>query len=136
MAKSGSVTTSEIETAQVTTATMVTSYTGFPEGRIEPEFCYLNYLRRLIMIWKHEPPHPVKATLRNQRKTPEEQLSNTRSQLWKWLISKNHQPVRPWSMTTNCDNRDYKKAPPWRPQWSWIPRTFRTGSTESTAHYS
>jgi hypothetical protein len=72
MAKTGSVTTSEVETAQVTTAAMVASYTGFPEGRIEPEFCYPNYLRRLIMIWKHRPPRSVKATLRNQRKTPEE----------------------------------------------------------------
>ena len=79
--KSGSVTTSEVETAQVTTANMVTSYARFPEERIEPKFCYLNDLLRLIMILKQEPPHPVKTTLKNQRKTPEDQLSNARSQL-------------------------------------------------------
>jgi hypothetical protein len=45
MAKLGSMRTSEVETAQVTTATMVTLYTGFPEERIEPECRYFNYLR-------------------------------------------------------------------------------------------
>ena len=124
MAKTGSVTTLEVDAAQVTTATMVTSYTGFSEGRIEPEVCCLKYLRKLIMIWKHGPPRYVKATLRNQRKTPEEQLSNARSQLWKCLICNNHQPIHPWSMTKNCDGRKDKKAPPWQPQWSLIPWTF------------
>jgi hypothetical protein len=116
-----SVTASEVNAAQTTTATMVTSYSGFQEGRIESEVCCLKYLRKLIMIWKHGPPRAVKDTLINPIKTPEEQLSNTMSQLWKCLISNNLHPVRPWSITTNCDDRNSKKAPPWQPQWSLLP---------------
>jgi hypothetical protein len=130
------VTSSEVNAAQTTTATMVTSYSGFPEGRIEPEVCCLKYLRKLIMIWKHGPPRAVKDTLINPIKTPEEQLSNTMSQLWKCLISNNLHPVRPWSITTNCDDRNSEKAPPWQPQWSLLPWTFQKGLTENTVHYS
>ncbi len=107
-----------------TTATMVTLYAGFPEERIEPEFHYLDYLNKVFLLLKHGPPHPVKATLKNQRKTQEVPPSNARFQLWKVLIRNNHQPVRPWSMTTNGANRGDKKALPWQPQQPWIPQTF------------
>jgi len=50
MVKSGSMSASEVEPAQVTTATMSTLHTGLPEERIEPEFCYLNYLRIVILL--------------------------------------------------------------------------------------
>jgi hypothetical protein len=69
-----------------TTATMVTSYAGFPEERIEPEFHYLDYLHKVFLLLKHGPPHPVKATLNIQIKTREVPPSNARFQLWKFLI--------------------------------------------------
>jgi hypothetical protein len=59
-----------------TTATMVILYTGFPEERIEPEFHYLDYLHKGLFLLKYGPPHPVKATLKNQRKTRELPPSN------------------------------------------------------------
>jgi hypothetical protein len=118
-----------------TTATMVTLYAGFPEERIKPEFHYLDYLHKVFLLLKHGPPHPVKATLKNQRKTQEVPPSNARFQLWKVLIRNNHQPVRPWSMTTNGANRGDKKALPWQPQQPRIPQTFRTGSPNGRLHY-
>ena len=57
-----------------TTATMVTSYTVFPEKRIKTEYYYLahiwgKFLRKVIFLLKYGPPHPVKATLKNQVET-------------------------------------------------------------------
>ena len=43
-----------------TTATMVTSYTGFPEERIEPEFHYLNYPRKAIFSFEVQTFTPCK----------------------------------------------------------------------------
>jgi len=120
----------------VTTATIDLLYTRFPEERIDSEFCYIKYMRRFILLWNYGLPHPVMATLKSQRKAPEVQLSNAGCQLWRCLIHNNHQPVRPWSMTINCDNREDKKAPPWQSQKLWIPQTFRTGSPVSRLHYS
>jgi hypothetical protein len=136
MSKPGSVTTSKVETTQVATATIDLSYTRFQEERIDSKLYYIKYLRRLILLWNYGPPHPVLGTLKGQGKAPEVQLSNARYQLWRCLISNNHQPVRPWSMTTNCDNREDKKAPPWQPQRPWIPQTFQTSSPVSRSHYS
>ena len=100
---------------QEKTTTMVTSHTVFPEERIEPEFHYLahiwgKYLRKVILFLKYGPPHPVKATLKNQWKTQEVPPSNAGFQPWKFLIRNNHQPVRPWSTTTNGANKGGNKA--------------------------
>ena len=81
MSKPGSVTTSKVDKMQVTTATIDLSYTRFPEDRIDSEFCYIKYLRRLILLWNYGPPHPVMTTLKSQRKAPEVQLSNAGCQL-------------------------------------------------------
>jgi hypothetical protein len=115
---------------------MVTPYTGLPEERIDPECHYLNYLRKVILLWKYGPPHPVKSTLRNQRKTQKVPLFNARFQLWKFLIRNNHQPVHPWSMTTNGADRRGKKALPWQPQWPRMPQTFQTGLSDGRVQYS
>ena len=114
---------------------MVTLYAGFPEKRIEPEFHYIDYLHKVFLLLKYGPPHPVKATLKNQRKTQEVPPSNARFQLWKVLIRNNHQPVCPWSMTTNGADRGNKKALPWQPQRSRILQMFRSGSPDGRPHY-
>jgi hypothetical protein len=92
-----------------TAATVVTCYAVFPEERIEPEYCCLahiwgKYLHKVTLLLKYGPPPPVKATLKNQVETPEVPPSNAGFQLWKFLIRDNHQPVRPWSTTTNGAN--------------------------------
>ena len=119
---------------------MVTSYTVFPEERIESEFHYLahiwgKYLRKVFLFLKYGPPHPVKATLKNQGKTREVPPSNAGFQPWKFLIRDNHQPVRPWSTTTNGANKEGKKEFLWQPQRPRIPQKFRTGSPYGRAHY-
>ena len=124
MVKSGCMRASEVESEKETTATMVTSYTGFPEERIEPEFHYLDYLHKGILLLKYGPPHPVKATLKNQRKTQELPPSNAGFQLWKFLVRDNHQPVRPWNMTSNGTNRGNKKALPWQSQRPLLSQAF------------
>ena len=53
---------------------MVTCYAVSPEERIKPEYYYLahiwgKYLRKVILLLKYGPPHPVKATLENQVET-------------------------------------------------------------------
>ena len=89
----------------------------------------------MFLLLKHGPPQSVKATLKNQGKTPEVPPSNTRFQLWKVLICNNHQPVRPWSMTTNGADRGNKKVLPWQPQRPRIPQTFQTGLPDGIPHY-
>ena len=116
MATSGRVRTSEVETEQGTTTTMVTLYLGFPEERIKPQCCYLNYLCEVILLWKYGHPHPVKSTLKNQRKTQKVPMFSARFQLSEFLICSSQHPVLPWIMTTNGTSEGGEKAPPWQPR--------------------
>ena len=71
-------------------ATLVTCYTVPPEKRMEPD--------------------PVKATFEGKMETQEVPQSSAGLRIGKFLICDNHQPVCPWSTTTNGANRSAKKS--------------------------
>ena len=80
-------------------------------------------------------PDPVKATLEDQVGTQEVPPSSARLRIWKFLICDNHQPVHPWSTTTNGANRGAKKTLLWQLQQPRMPQTFQTGLPHGRAHY-
>jgi hypothetical protein len=111
-------------------ATVVICYAVSPEERIEPEYYYLaqiwgKYLRKVTLLLKYGPPHPVKATLENQVETQEVPPSSAGFQIWKILLCDNHQPVHPWSTTTSGNSRGAKKAPLWWPQGHGCRKCFK-----------
>ena len=96
-------------------ATLVTCYAVSSEKRMEPD--------------------PVKATLEDQVETQEVPPSSAGLRIWKFLICNSHQPVHPWSTTTNGSNRGAKKTLLWRLQQPRMPQTFQTGLPYGKAHY-
>jgi hypothetical protein len=93
-------------------------------------------MRQTILLLRYGPPHPVKTTLKKQRKKTELTLLNEWFQLWKLLIRNHHHFVHPWNMINNGTNEGDKKELPWQPQRPLILQTFRTSLPNCRAHFS